>query len=509
MKTLNLVILALGIFVNTFGQSYIQIVSEPDIKVFIDGKFKGITSDDLGGFIVEGLQAGSYSVKLVKDEFVPQEGKIKLNYGDVYVYNAKAFVPKISIAQSGNKNHSEEVYKQMQSMQVKTGSLKIQSLPVQIQVKIPGAGITSQKVDDKWIANEIVAGEYSVNYTWRNKVLNDTIVIAPNTETYVFVDMLKLNVEDRSQKSGNPMKETTAVHSADVSAGKSYAKISAAPVPAPTPEPIAAASSSPVPAAISASSNHSFSAELDLKGVEMVFVEGGSFEMGAADFEKDEKPVHSVKLTNFYISKYEVTNAQFCAFLNAIGADEKGSFKGQDYIDIRSKDAEIKFENGKFICAGGKENHPVSYVNWYGAEAFCTWAGGRLPHEAEWEFAARGGNMSLGYKYAGNKSVSRVGWYDLIARESTCEVGGKQPNELGIYDMSGNVWEWCNDWYGKDYYENSPVLNPPGPEEGLEKVIRGGSFYSMAEICRVSNRATLPAKTSDMEMGFRVCKPAM
>lgn len=500
MKTLCTFLFALGIFANSFAQSYIQIVSEPDIKVFVDGKFKGVTNDDLGGYIVEGLQAGKYSIKLVKNEYVPQVGSVNLNYGDVFVYNAKAFVPKISIAQRGNRNQPVEVYKKMNQMQVQTGSLKVQSLPIQIQVKIPGAGITSQKTDDKWIANEIVAGEYIVNYTWKNKVLTDTIQISPNSETYLFVDMLKLKVEERSvgqnmatgEKKHEPQRVVTASQ-------KTYTKVSAAPISKPITAPSAAPASS--------YSSSKYSNDLDLNGVEMVFVEGGSFEMGSEDYEKDERPVHSVKVSNYYLSKYEVTNAQFCAFLNDINADKNGSFKGQDYIDIRGNDAEIRYTDGRFYSSKGKENYPVSYVNWYGADAFCAWVGGRLPYEAEWEFAARGGNMSLGYKYAGNKSVSRVGWYDLIARESTREVGRKQPNELGIHDMSGNVWEWCNDWYNKEYYQHSPLLNPPGAEDGVEKVIRGGSFFSMAETCRISNRSTLSAKTADMEMGFRVCKP--
>lgn len=505
MKTLSLLLISLGIFATSMAQSYIQIVSEPDVKVFVDGKFKGITNVDLGGFIVEGLQAGNYSIKLVKDDFIPQVGNVKVNYGDVFVYNAKTFAPKISIAQTGNKNQSAEVYKQLKDMEVKTGSLKIQSLPVQIQIKIPGAGITSQKTDDKWIANEIVTGEYNVTYTWRDNVLTDTLKINPDAETYIFVDMLKLSVQDKSASIDKQSKPNTFVKEEPKSVSPAPVKSSAAPVAAAIP----VASASPATSASSGSaySSNKFESEMTLNGVEMIFVEGGTFEMGAADFEKDENPVHSVKLGNYYLSKCEVTNAQYCEFLNDIGADEDASYKGQQYLDIRSKNADIKYVNGSFKPAKGKEDFPVTYVSWYGADSYCSWLGGRLPYEAEWEFAARGGNLSLGYKYAGNKSVSRVGWYDLIASQSAREVGRKQANELGFHDMSGNVWEWCNDWYDKDYYEKSPILNPPGPEDGSEKVIRGGSFFSMAEICRVSNRGTLSAKSMDMEMGFRVCKP--
>ncbi len=504
MRTLSLVIFAFGIFATSIAQSYIQIVSEPDIKVFIDGKFKGVTNADLGGFIVEGLQAGEYAVKLVKEDCIPQLGNVKLNYGDVHVYTSKPFAPKISIAQSGNKNQSAEVYKKMLDMQVKTGSLKIQSLPVQIQISIPGAGITSQKTDDKWLANEVVAGSYPVTYSWRGYELKDTLTISPYAETFVFVDMLKLSVEDRTQEQKSVVKkEQPEVDTEKAAISVAPVKTSAAPVPAESaPALPAEAENRP-----GASQLSGLAPEMDLKGVEMVLVEGGEFKMGSGEFEKDEQPIHAVKLGSFYMSKYEVTNAQYCVFLNEIGADEDASYNGQEYLDIKSRDAEIKYEYGQFVPAEGKENFPVSYVNWYGADAYCTWLGGRLPYEAEWEFAARGGNQSSGYKYAGDRSVSRIGWYDLVSKQSPREVGRKQANELGIFDMSGNVWEWCNDWYDKDYYEKSPVLNPPGPEEGAEKVIRGGSFFSMADICRVTNRATLAAKVNDMEMGFRVCKP--
>ena len=467
-------------------------LSEPGVQVFVNGQFKAVTNAELGGYIIEGLQAGSYNIKLVKPDHVPQEDKVTVNYGDVFTYNAKPFIPKLTISQTGSKNKSELAQKQLSKIEIKTGELKIQSIPTSIEIDIPGMGngIKSTKTDDKWVANDVVAGKYVATYKWNGKIVKDTITILPDSQTHLFVNMVKGQVENRSGAvAAIPVvkKEEPKV---DPNAGKANAA------------PVQTSSNT-----ITTSADKLRSGGINIANVDMVFVEGGTFDMGSEDYEKDEKPVHSVKVSNFYMSKTEITNAQYCIFLNDIMADEDGSFRGQQFCDIKDDFAQIKYSSGKFVPESGKESYPVVLVTWYGADAYCRWAGGRLPYEAEWEFAARGGNLSGNSKYSGNKSISRVGWYDLISKDASKEVGKKQSNELGIFDMSGNVWEWCNDWYDKDYYKNSPIINPPGPESGTEKIVRGGSFYSMAETCRITNRSTLPAKDSDLEMGFRLLRP--
>src|SRR6056297_3578954 len=228
--------------------------------------------------------------------------------------------------------------------------------------------------------------------------------------------------------------------------------------------------------------------------IEMVAVEGGSFQMGCTgeqnDCDDDEKPAHKVTVSDFYISKYEITNQQYADFMNEIGASSDGSYNGTEYLDMDDSDCEVDYSGGQFFPESGKENHPVIEVTWYGANAFCEHYGGRLPTEAEWEFAARGGVESrhgVSTKYAGSDNIDDVAWYDGNC-SSTQEVGTKSPNELGIYDMSGNVWEWCNDWYGSDYYSNSPQDNPQGPSSGSNRVLRGGSWGGYAEGCRVAYR---------------------
>ena len=199
----------------------------------------------------------------------------------------------------------------------------------------------------------------------------------------------------------------------------------------------------------------------------MVRVEGCTFRMGATS-EQDcdaydiEEPVHSVTLSSYYIGKTEVTQALW----KAVMGSNPSKFKG--------------------------ENLPVENVSWDDCQVFVrklnslTGQNFRLPTEAEWEFACRGGNNSLGYKYSGSDNIDNVAWFDCNSGRKTHFVATKSPNELGIYDMSGNVWEWCSDWYDK--YSRGAQANPKGPESGSCRVFRGGGWGSYAGYCRSSNR---------------------
>ncbi len=206
--------------------------------------------------------------------------------------------------------------------------------------------------------------------------------------------------------------------------------------------------------------NKNFNYTLLFKPV-MVFVKGGTFQMGQPDpdiggdgYSDDEQPVHEVTVSDFYIGKYEVTNAQYCKFLNEKGNQEEG---GRLWLASHYEGYLIEKQGQQYAPKAGYQNHPVVYVTWYGARAYCEWAGGRLPTEAEWEYACRGGIHSAGYQYSGSNTIDDVAWYYSNSRSRAHIVGSKQPNELGLYDMSGNVWEWCADWYGEDYYSRSAV----------------------------------------------------
>ena len=208
----------------------------------------------------------------------------------------------------------------------------------------------------------------------------------------------------------------------------------------------------------------------------MVGVEGGTFTMGAtaeqgSDAYSNEKPAHEVTLSSFSIGETEVTQALWLAVMGSNPSDFTGDL-----------------------------NRPVEMVSWNDCQTFITKLNEmtgktfRLPTEAEWEFAARGGNLSQGYKYAGSNTIGDVAWYydNSYALGSshpdygTHPVGTKAPNELGLYDMSGNVWEWCQDWYGS--YSSSPSTNPTGPSTGSFRMNLGGGWCGNAWSCRVSCR---------------------
>ena len=217
--------------------------------------------------------------------------------------------------------------------------------------------------------------------------------------------------------------------------------------------------------------------------IEMVKVEAGTFMMGATSEMKnpydDEKPVHQVTLTNdYYMGKYEVTQALW----QAVMGKNPSYFKG--------------------------DNLPVNYVRWKDCQRFISKLNSmtgrkfRLPTEAEWEYAARGGKKSRGYQYSGSSNISDVAWYDGNSGDKTHPVGTKQANELGIYDMTGNVLEWCQDWYGS-YYSSSQT-NPTGATSGSRHVNRGGSWHSNVRRSSSSCRYGVIYVDRDLDLGFRL-----
>ena len=219
----------------------------------------------------------------------------------------------------------------------------------------------------------------------------------------------------------------------------------------------------------------------------MIAVDGGTFSMGAtseqgSDAGNNEKPVHSVTLSGYYIGETEVTQELWEAVMGS---------------------------NPSYFSDDQK---PVEEVSWNDCKEFITKLNNltginfRLPTEAEWEYAARGGNKSQGYKYSGSNTIGNVAWYGDNSSETTHNVKTKSLNELGIYDMSGNVWEWCEDWYGD--YSSGSQTNPTGPSSGSRRVIRGGSWGNSASLCRVSYRINYSPGNRDINLGFRVvCLP--
>lgn len=235
--------------------------------------------------------------------------------------------------------------------------------------------------------------------------------------------------------------------------------------------------------------------------MEMVYVEPGTFNRGADNLGKAQKPLHKVKICHgFWMGKYPVTQEEY------------------EYWTGRNP-ADFKLNKVLGLWSGWSQPwHPIESVSWHDAVIFCEQltqferqAGRlpadyeyRLPTEAEWEYAARGASKSQGYMYSGSDDIDRVAWYKGNSNGHTSRVGQKEPNELGIHDMSGNVNEWCLDWYSRCYYRSTPQKDPVNTTEGVRHVSRGGSWSSVAQKCRSAFRNKWhPSKTASF-LGFRV-----
>ena len=221
-----------------------------------------------------------------------------------------------------------------------------------------------------------------------------------------------------------------------------------------------------------------------IKEPQMILVKGGTYMMGSNNANPNEKPAHKVVVNDFYIGIYEVTQAQWRAvmhnnpgvFVNEDGPEENISWdEVQEYINKLNKLTRKKY---------------------------------RLPTEAEWEYAAKGGSKSIGYLYSGSDDIKRIAWIKDNSSEMPHPVGQKQANELGIYDMSGNVWEWCSDWYDDVFYRRlySRRPNPIGPKTGTFKIVRGGSWYSNEYCSRPTYRDGFIPGGKSTNIGFRLAR---
>jgi formylglycine-generating enzyme len=250
----------------------------------------------------------------------------------------------------------------------------------------------------------------------------------------------------------------------------------------------------------------------------MVLVHGGTFTMGCtseqgSECEKYENPSHQVTLHDFYLGQYEVTARGFKAFIDATNYRTDAEKEGYSIIFNGIKYERKDGVNWRHDIAGNiwptkDYNHPVIHVSWNDAVAYCEWLAGRtgkkyrLPTEAEWEYAARGGQQSKHYKYAGGDELNDVAWCIYNSGSKTHPIGGKKANELGLYDMSGNVFEWCQDWYGT--YSSASQTNPSGAGTGSLRVFRGGGWSGPTWGCRVSNRDGRTLTYRNNSFGFRL-----
>ena len=253
----------------------------------------------------------------------------------------------------------------------------------------------------------------------------------------------------------------------------------------------------------------------------LVRLEGGTFQMGSngVEAQENEKPVHPVNINSFFLSKYEITVKEFSLFIGetkyVTTSDTLGFswiYKDKQWI----KGNHVNWTNdiyGNLIQVGDMDM-PVIHISWVDATSYCKWlskttgAKFRLPTEAEWEFAARGGNNSNRYMFSGSNTLTEVGWFEGNSKANVSKVGKKQANEQGLYDMSGNVMEWCSDYYSDNFYSTGSPERMFGPETGTERVARGGSWFTPDFMCRSTYRIAYPETTRGGNIGFRICRTA-
>ena len=280
---------------------------------------------------------------------------------------------------------------------------------------------------------------------------------------------------------------------------------------------------------------------------DMVLVDGGSFQMGnpgtaAPKGDPDERPVHAVSVKSFSIAKYELSVKEYKQFINDASASSYFSSKREHKMPD-DPDADWYAEHPdtkKFYPLpthpwwGWIDDMPMQHITWYDAVAYCNWLsdkeglqkcyvenedggidldrtknGYRLPTEAEWEFAARGGNKSKNTIFSGSANAADVCWYDDTSQlKGPQKVGTKKPNELGIYDMSGNVWEWCSDYYDKNYYTKSPQADPFNTVPSSYRVLRGGSWHYQVEHATITSRDGPEPAFTNFNYGIRLARNA-
>ena len=463
--------------VDAGGNFYAISVQPKDAKVTIDGVLQASSSD---GEYSAMLAYGSHTYKVEAGGYISKSGSFTIGKGDMTpisvslvsalaTLNVSCPTPAVSLyvdkKSVGSLPWNGSLKEGMHLLEVRKDGYRSQQKTIQLAQR--------QKLDVAFDALSAIQGNLSVNFKpFGYDVYVDGVKVGQSPRVFNGVLVGNHNVEVR--KSGYVTSRQTVTISEGQTASISGSLTSST------------SSSTANTLSSSGSSLSGNTITIPVKNgisIEMVKVEAGSFNMGAtpemqAPYEV-EKPVHRVTLTNnYYIGKYEVTQALWQAVM---GSNPSG-FKG--------------------------DNLPVEVVSWNDCQDFISKLNAmtgkrfRLPSEAEWEYAARGGNKSRGYQYSGSNTIGDVAWYDGNSGSMTHAVGTKQPNELGAFDMTGNVWEWCQDWHGR--YSSSPQTNPTGAVSGSCRVYRSGSLCYPAGYCRCSCRFDGTPDFRNGDLGLRL-----
>ena len=463
--------------VDAGGNFYAISVQPKTATLWIDGKPQEVSSD---GEYSAMLAYGSHTYKVEAGGYISKSGSFTIGKGDMTpisvslvsalaTLNVSCPTPAVSLyvdkKSVGSLPWNGNLKEGMHLLEVRKDGYRSQQKTIQLAQQ--------QKLDVAFDALSAIQGNLSVNFKpFGSDVYVDGVKVGQSPRVFNGVLVGNHNVEIR--KSGYATSRQTVTISEGQTASISGSLTSST------------SSSSANTLSSSGSSLSGNALTIPVKNgisIEMVKVEAGSFDMGATPEMKKpydwEKPVHRVTLTNnYYIGKYEVTQALW----KIVMGSNPSNFKG--------------------------DNLPVENVSWNNCQKFIsklnklTGKSFRLPTEAEWEFAARGGNKSRGYLYSGSNAIGDVAWYEGNSSFMTHAVGTKQPNELGIYDMTGNVWEWCQDWY--DSYSSSPQTNPTGAVSGSYRVDRGGSWNCLARSCRASCRDRCTPDYRNNSCGLRL-----
>ena len=474
-RTYELIITASGNVigpVDAGGNFYALTVSPKDAKVSIDGVLQSSSTD---GEYSAMLPYGSHTYKVEAGGYISKSGTFTISSSDMTPINV-SLVSAMATVSVTCPTPAVSLYVDKKSVDMApwTGSLK-EGMHL-IEVKKEGYRSQQrtinlsqqQKLDVAFNELAAIQGNLSVNYKpFGADVYVDGKKIGQSPRVFNGIMVGNHKVEIKKDGYGTDSKTVNILEGQTATlAGV-----------------LTTNSSSSVASGFSSSGNTITIPVKDGISIDMVRVEAGTFTMGATPEMKnpdgDEKPTHQVTLTNdYYIGKYEVTQALW----QTVMGNNPSKFKG--------------------------DNLPVEQVSWDDCQEFIrklnriTGKMFRLPTEAEWEYAARGGNKSRGYQYSGSNNLSNVAWYDDNSGWGTHAVGTKQPNKLGIYDMSGNVLEWCQDWYGE--YNSSSLVNPTGANSGSYRVIRGGSWRGAALICRSSCRYNYAPGDRGYDLGLRL-----
>ncbi len=463
--------------VDAGGNFYAISVQPKTATLWIDGKPQEVSSD---GEYSAMLAYGSHTYKVEAGGYISKSGSFTIGKGDmtpisVSLVSALATLsvscptPAVSLyvdkKSVGFLPWNGNLKEGMHLLEVRKDGYRSQQKTIQLAQQ--------QKLDVAFDALSAIQGNLSVNFKpFGSDVYVDGVKVGQSPRVFNGVLVGNHNVEIR--KSGYATSRQTVTISEGQTASISGSLTSTASTFG--TNVLSSSSSSPSGNTITIPVKNGIS-------IEMVKVEAGSFNMGAtpemqAPYEV-EKPVHRVTLTNnYYIGKYEVTQALW----QAVMGSNPSYFKGDDL--------------------------PVEQVSWNDCQDFISKLNAmtgkrfRLPSEAEWEYAARGGKKSRGYQYSGSNTLGDVAWYEGNSGSKTHAVGTKQPNELGIYDMTGNVLEWCQDWY--DSYSSSPQTNPTGAVSGSFRVLCGGSWGNSAGYCRSSCRGSNTPGSRNNFLGLRL-----